>query len=211
MYIAAEKYDRTKNIRYNTYARNWVSVMLWDYKRVFLNNGYYNNVSICASTWKKLVKLNKFKQQFIANNGRVPEKADYMKEEAFKGYSDDVLDKHIFFASNGYERSTEDLIGSHDNPDKVRTFGESLDQTNIYSEDEFIGLAEEVERKDLLENIYSRINNFDGIEKQVATCLYVENMSQRECAKQLHISSPTVANINDRIIATLRKDMALFD
>lgn len=207
MYIAAERYDRNAGYRYITYARSYVSVVLWEYWYQNKNGNYYSAVSINSSAWKRLNNIYKFRETFIKEHKREPKKSDYAK--GMKNFNANTFDRDFFLMKNGYSRSTNEVVNdSGDKSDSFRTFGDTISSSDVYSEDDNESdFVKEYEHQEHLSMLRENIAKLEEPYSKVAKCLYIDNMTENATAKKLKLKVADVEAYKEQIVFKLREQM----
>lgn len=212
MYIAAEKFDRNSGYKFVTYANPWVSVLLWEYWRKYKNGNYYTSVSISSSSYKKLNKISKFRSEFEKVNDRAPDYDDYVKEFGKSVTAKKTLRNHIYFAQNGYGRSTDEIVNSDHNGEDNRTFGSTLSNSSVF-DSQYDSVYDEIEQDDTLNSVWKKIDSMEKDYRDVAYCLYTDGLTIKQTADKLNIHPHKVSNISNEVIKMLRyefKNEAVF-
>lgn len=198
LYNAAERFDRKSGHKFNTYARPWVSLYLWEYKYKMRSV-----VSMNSMAWKRIINIRKFKAEFSLKYGREPNEDDYM--EHFK-WGEVAFRRQMFYERNLGEKSIHDSLMNSKNDvcAEKQEYGDLISEFDVV-DGSVNNVQEDVETSDLLEKIYNNFSCLNDLERSVMEGLYVDGLKDREVAKKNSIKITTMYSVRDDALKKLRE------
>lgn len=198
LYEAVRKFDRTKNIKFITFAQAYVNLYLLNYARK-----QENIISFNPSAINKIKTMQKFIYNYRDEFDRDPTPEEVCKK--FK-LSMETYQKYLFYCNSFLVNSLDEVLrdgdkgqtGSH-----TRTRADVISGKDVVDQDD-VDFVKDLEKKELLNEIQALLKSYSKLEQNVIKDLYINNRSVKETAKRAKITSTKVTKIRETVLSNLR-------
>ena len=202
LYEAVRKFDRSKNIKFITFAQAYVNLYLLNYARK-----QENIISFNPSAINKIKTMQKFIYNYRDEFNRDPSPEEVCKK--FK-LSMETYQKYLFYCNSFLVNSLDEVMregdkghtGSH-----TRTRADVISGKDVVDQDDE-DFVKDLEKKELLDEIQALLKSYSKLEQNVIKDLYINNRSVKETAKRAKITSTKVTKIRETVLSNLRTALA---
>lgn len=176
---AIMNFDPTFGVRFSTYA---VPMISGEIKRHIRDDG---PIKVSRQTKSMVLAINKFVEEFRANNGR---------------------DATMNEIAEAFDLTTYEVVFIMDSAKMPVSLFEKYDDDGTYLVDV---IKTEDKTEDFLDKIMLKeiINNLDPRDKKIIILRYYRDKTQSEVAKMLGVSQVQISRLESKILSEIRKKM----
>ena len=185
---AIEKFDLSKNIKFETYASLRIRGSILDELR---------KLDLVSRTTRETYKsYEKAKHDLFIKYGRNPTDDEI---KAFMNLTDEEYHKFIL------DLPFTNLVSLDEHIEMGIQINETIFQKNVFETPE-----QTINKEELKNTLQEALNLLTEREKQIILCIYYEDLTAKEISKTLDISESRVSQIHSKALAKLRNHIDLY-